>query len=273
MAHRRASRRRRRQGLSRQLACPDEGPTPVSANPSPKLHRVTVFVVSDPIYRKLTPLPSSDTEVLMGALSALLRSLPSESACVIVCSLGLEKESFRSNGFRSADFAQAAEAVEATEAGTIGVANLRSPQLRLDFLAGLINRELRADDSSDIVVFLGAAQEPLRVPRQMIAASGAHPRFIYIQYSASRYAGASNSIRGSRQICNNSDTGGTSWWSRDGVFDPRLRLAPAAIRDAISDAVSILKGQTFAVSTPASLLRSLSRIVEAAGRDSKVIRP
>ncbi len=251
---------------------------PVPLNSQPKLRRITVFVVSDPIYPVFGRLPSSAFEALSGSLSALVRSLPSEAVRVVVCNLALEKEFFRSERFHSANLPQAVKAIGGTETGTVNVANLRNPQLRLAFLADLINRELRESDPSNLVVFLGAAQEPSRVPRQMIATDGAHPLFIYIQYQGPRYAGGSRgsagAIQAGRQGCGASETGGPCMGGPAApAFNPRLRLAPGTVRDAISDAVSILKGQTFAVSTPGEFATSLARIVGAAGRGSKAIRP
>lgn len=241
-------------------------PAPVPPNPQRRLHRITVFVISDVVYSKVGVLPSPDHEMLAGSLSALLRAMPSELARVVVCNVDSQKESFRSDKFQPADVAQAAKAIEATGAGTVDVSTLRNPQLRLDFLARLINRELRESDPSDVVVFLGAAQQPLRMPRQMIALGGAHPVFVYIQYSAPRYSGSSNAPRAPRQICNDGDTGGSCIVVPADGFNPRLRLAPPAIRDSISNAVSILGGQTIAVATPAEFAKSLARITGAAGR-------
>lgn len=247
-------------------------PSPVPPNPQRRLHRITVVIVSDPIYSKSGLLPSSYSEMLTGSLSALLRSLPSELARVVVCSVDSQKEAFHSDKFQSADSALAAKAIEATTAGTVDVTILRNPHLRLDYIARLINRELRESDPSDLVIFLGAAQQPLRMPRQMIAVGDKHPVFAYIQYSAPRYSSSSNAPR-SRQLCNAGDTGGSCIVVPVDVFNPRLRLAPPAIRDAMSDAVSILGGHTFAVGTPTELAKSLARIVDAAGLGSKVARP
>jgi hypothetical protein len=129
-------------------------PAPALANPQQRLHRITVFVVSDPSYSEKGLMSPSRSKMLTGPLSALLHSLPSDLARVVVCNMDSEKESFRSDRFQSADVVGAVKAIEATGAGTVDVATLRNPQLRLDFLARLINRELRESDPSDVVVFL-----------------------------------------------------------------------------------------------------------------------
>jgi hypothetical protein len=213
-----------------------------------------------------------NVETLAGSLSALLRSLPAESARVAVFNLDLEKESFRSERFQPAELDQAARAIEATEGGMVDYANLQRPQSAVEFLAGLINRELRETDPSDVVVFVGAAGQRFRVPRQMIAAGASRPLFFYIQYSTPRYAGGSVPAVPTRQICNDGATGGSCLAAPINAFNPRLRLAPATVRDTISIAVAMLGGQTIAVSTPIEFAKALARIADGAGR-SKVSKP
>jgi hypothetical protein len=246
---------------------------PVSENPQQKLRRVAFFVDSGPIYRASGQFSPLNVETLTGSLSALLRSLPAESARVVVFNLDREKESFRSESFQPAELDQVARAIKGAEGGTIDYANLRRPQSASEFLAGLINRELRERDPSDVLVFIGAAGQRFRLPRQTIA-DGSRPLFFYIQYAAPRYAGGSVPDAPTGQICNDGDTGGRSCMvAPRHAFDPRLRLAPAAVRDTISDAVAMLGGQTIAVSTPIEFAKALARIADGASRHAKVAKP
>jgi hypothetical protein len=146
----------------------------------------------------------------------------------------------------------------------VNYANLRQPHSAFDFLAALIHRELEETEPSDMVVFLGAAGRPIRVPRQMFAADGPHPLFLHIQYSVPRYAGGATRNLPTRAICNDGNvTGGTCMVDR---FNPKLRLTPVAVRDAISEAIAILGGHTIPVSTPLEFAQALTQIADAAAR-------
>lgn len=248
-------------------------PVAVSASPQLRPRHITVFVVSDPIFPAFGSAPSSDVDVLAGSFSSVLHYLPSESARVVVCNLGLERESFRSDGVQSGVLPQAVKAIQATQTGTVNTANLGTPQAGPVFLAGLIKRELQETNSSSVVIFLGAAQRPSRIPRQMIAVADTHPLMAYIQYSSPRHSGESRrspAVQGNRQNCGAPESGGPCMAGpATPAFNPRLSLAPAVVHDAISDAVTILGGQTFAVSSPTELGRVLSHILEGAGRVSR----
>ena len=139
---------------------------PVSANPQRKLRRITFLVDSGPIYLASGQFSPLNVETLTGSLSALLRSLPAESARVVVFNLDREKESFRSERFQPAELDQATRAITGAEGGTVDYAKLRRPLSASEFLAGLINRELRETDPSDVLVFMGAAGQRFRVQRQ-----------------------------------------------------------------------------------------------------------
>jgi hypothetical protein len=246
---------------------------PVSANPQRKLRRITFLVDSGPIYLASGQFSPLNVETLTGSLSALLRSLPAESARVVVFNLDREKESFRSERFQPAELDQATRAITGAEGGTVDYAKLRRPLSASEFLAGLINRELRETDPSDVLVFMGAAGQRFRGPRQLIAADGSRTLFFYIQYAAPRYAGGSVPAAPTGQICNDGDTGRSCVVAPRHAFDPRLRLAPAAVRDTISDAVAMLGGQTIAVSTPIEFAKALARITDGASRHAKVSKP
>ena len=148
----RTRHRRRRQDMSCQLARRDKRfCAGFRQSSTEKLRRINVLPpIPGPIYPASGQFSPLNVETLTGSLSALLRSLPAESARVVVFNLDREKESFRSERFQPAELDQAARAIKGAEGGTVDYANLWRPQSASEFLAGLIrpwelsgNRSLR----------------------------------------------------------------------------------------------------------------------------------
>jgi hypothetical protein len=111
-----------------------------------------------------------------GKADALLRLIPAESARLVIFNLTQQKELF-------------VKTIGATQSGTIDYGSLQ-PQMTAEFVAGLVNRELREPDPADAVVFLGAAgQDRYRIPRGMIVAGASHPLFFYLQLGLPRTSG------------------------------------------------------------------------------------
>jgi hypothetical protein len=161
-------------------------PTPVAIKSQQRLRRLTVFVDSQPIH--ITPglFPPSDLAMLTGSLAALLRFIPAQSARLVVFNLAQQKESFRSDSFQPAALPEVVKTIGATQSGTIDYASLQ-PELTTEFVARLVNRELREPDPADAVVFLGAAgQERYKIPRGMIVKGASHPLFFYLQLGRPR---------------------------------------------------------------------------------------
>jgi hypothetical protein len=243
----------------------DPAPVP-SVHPS-RSRRIAVFVDSEPIRLPSGQFAILDTETLTGSLSALLRSMPAESARVVVFNLDLERELYRSGAFQPTDLDNVAQAIQATNAALVNYASLRQPQSALDFLAALIHRELDETKPSDIVVFLGAAGRSIHVPRKIFTADGPHALFLHIQYSVPRYTGGVTRNLPTRTICNDGDvTGGSCIVVPSDRFNPKLRLTPVAVRDAIGEAIAILGGHTIPVSTPLEFAQALTRNAAGAAR-------
>ncbi len=250
-------------------------PTPVATKPQQRLRRLTVFVDSQPI--RITPglFPPSDLAMLTGSLAALLRFIPAQSARLVIFNMSQQKESFRSDSFQPAALPEVGKTIEGTQSGTIDYGSLR-PQMTAEFVAGLVNRELREPDPADAVVFLGAAgQERYKIPRGMIVTGASHPLFFYLQLGLPRTSGGPHTLgytppAGSTigtPACHGPETGGPCMGGPPPPPPgPSLRLSSAPIGDAISDSVAILGGQTIAVSTPMELAKALGRIASSHAR-------
>ncbi|MDR3699246.1 MAG: hypothetical protein P4L56_06390, partial [Candidatus Sulfopaludibacter sp.] len=248
-------------------------PTPVATKPQQRLHRLTIFVDSQPIH--ITPglFPPSDLAMLTGSLAALLRFIPAESARLVIFNMSQQKESFRSDSFQPAALPEVGKTIEGTQSGTIDYGSLQ-PQMTAEFVAGLVNRELREPDPADAVVFLGAAgQDRYRIPRGMIVTGASHPLFFYLQLGLPRRSdgphtlgytpplGSTFPMPGSRRNCGAPESGGPCMGGPPPPPPgPSLRLSSAPIGDTISDSVAVLGGQTIAVSTPVELVKALEKV-------------
>jgi hypothetical protein len=102
---------------------------------------------------------------------------------------------------------------------------LQNPRGHLDFLAGLVNLELRAEAPSDVVVFLGpATRYGADVPQAALEGShGDVPRFFNFQ------------------------------------FRPYFRNE-AELPDSIAKATAKVKGKTIVIRTPADFARAIEQI-------------
>jgi hypothetical protein len=96
----------------------------------------------------------------------------------------------------------------------------------IDLLAGLVNRELRAETPSDVVIFVGPeARYWDRLPEAALEEiRGAEPRFFYLEYKPPYFRGRPN------------------------------------FPDSISSAVAKLKGKTLTIRTPTDLANAIEEI-------------
>ncbi|MGA2114679.1 MAG: hypothetical protein ABSH56_08020 [Bryobacteraceae bacterium] len=213
-------------------------------------------------------MPPLDLDMFIGSLSALLRFFPAQSTRLVVFNLEQRKELFRSDGFQPAALKDAAEAIQTIQAGTVDYANLQRPASVSEFLAGLIDREIRDGNASDLVVFLGPAlQEQVPLVRQTISPDGPHPVFAYLQLTAAAFSSTTQSRISPAPDSNVEQGPGCGVLGRPcppppPAFDPRLSRSPAAVRDAISRAVAMLGGETVAVSEPAGLAKALKALAD-----------
>jgi len=208
--------------------------------------RLTVLLNAAAASPRRTTIRDSDRERILGALTALLERLPTTSVRVVVFSLEQQKEVLRIESFGPSDMNEIAGAIAALPQATIDVNVLKNPLGHVDFLAGLIRRELEAPDPSETVVFLGPTSRYWgKLPPGALPAAGqAHPRFFYLRYE-----------RWSRPYVEPSDPVHMSSRAPVPPTDPS-RGQP----DIVSRAVAQLSGKTMVVHTPAELAAAIRKI-------------
>ena len=210
--------------------------------------RLTVLLNAAAGSPRRTTIGSVDRERILDALTALLEHLPTTSVRVVVFSLEQQKEVLRLDGFKPSDMNQIAGAIAALPQATIDVNVLKNPRGHVDFLAGMIRRELEAADPVDTIVFLGPTSRYWdKFPKDALSREGkSHPRFFYVRYErwGRPYLGGSDSVR----------------------MSPRAPAPPSdpsrGQPDVISRAVAQLNGKTMIVHTPSELAAAIRKIEE-----------
>jgi hypothetical protein len=175
-----------------QSALPPDTVRPVSAVSWPDTRRpdraapfrLSVLLNAAALSARRTAMRSVDRQVLLSVLTALIERLPATSVRLVVFSLEQQREVFRGDDFALPALGSVADAFNALQLATVDVSVLQKPRGHLDFLTGLVNRELQAPMPSDAVVFLGPPSRYAdRIPESVLPkAAGAKPRFFYVQY-------------------------------------------------------------------------------------------
>ena len=192
--------------------------------------RLTVLLNAAPLFPLRTRLRASDRVVLLGLLSSLLERVPARSVRLVVFNLDQQKTLLRQDAFAPNALGRVAQALNGTELGLVDYHVLQNRHGHVDFLAGLINQELRAETPSDVVVFLGPETRFVdKLPPTALAEpAGAPPQFFDLQ------------------------------------FKPYFR-AGASLPDSISLATARAKGKTIVIRTPADFAKAIEQI-ERRGR-------
>jgi hypothetical protein len=195
--------------------------------------RLTVLLNAAPLFPLRTRLRASDRVILTGLLSSLLERVPVRSVRLVVFNLDQQKTLLRQEAFAPGALGRVAQALNGTELGLVDYHVLQNPRGHVDFLASLMNQELRAEAPSDVVVFLGpetrfadkVSQAELEYP------GGTAPQFFNLQ------------------------------------FRPYFRAGPS-FPDSISLATAKVKGKTIIIRTPADFAKAIEQIEhrESAGK-------
>ena len=135
-----------------------------------------------------------------------------------------------------------AGAIAALPQATIDVNVLQNPLGHVDFLSGLIRRELGARAPADMVVFLGPASRYWdKIPKDALTTAGqSHARVFYVRYE-----------RWGRPFFVSSNSAAMS---------SRGSLPPSGQPDIISKAVAQLNGKTILIHTPSELARAIHKM-------------
>jgi hypothetical protein len=187
--------------------------------------RLTVLLHAAPLVPLRTRLRASDRVILLGLLSSLLERVPARSVRLVVFNLDQQKTLLRQDAFAPNALNRVAQALNGAELGLVDYHVLQNPHGHVDFLAGLLNQELRAEVPSDVVVILGpeARYVDKLPPAALEEPHGATPQFFNLQ------------------------------------FKPYFRAAPS-LPDSISLATAKAKGKTVIIRTPADFAKAIEQI-------------
>ena len=187
--------------------------------------RLTVLLNAAPLSPLRTRLRASDRVILLGLLSSLLERVPARSVRLVIFNLEQQKTLLRQDAFAPDALGRVAQSLNGVELGRVDYHVLQNPHGHVDFLAGLINQELRAETPSDVVVFLGPeTRYGDKVPQAALEEPhGAVPQFFNLQFKAYN------------------------------------RAAPS-LPDSISLATAKLKGKTIVIRTPADFAKAIEQI-------------
>jgi hypothetical protein len=229
------------------IPLPDTG-SPDDATPM----RLTILLNAAAFSTRRTVIREAERERIAGGLTALLEHLPTTSLRLVVFSLEQQQEILRTDSFRPDDVIKVADSIDAVPQATVDVKVLKNPHGHVDFLAGLIDRELNRPDAADTVVFLGPTSRyaDKAPPSAMATVDGSPPRFFYVRYEGFlRPTLGDRSTLGSRRL----------QAAQHGP--PRLPSDPSHGRpDIITKAVARLNGKTMIVHTPAELAGAIRKI-------------
>jgi hypothetical protein len=187
--------------------------------------RLTVLLDAAPLVPFRTRLRASDRVILLGLLSSLLDRVPARSVRLVVFNLDQQKTLLRQDAFTPSALDRVARTLNGTELGLVDYHVLQNPLGHVDFLAGLINLELRAEPPSDVVVILGPETRYVDKlpPTALEEPAGAAPQFFNFQ------------------------------------FRPYFRNVPT-LPDSISLATAKVKGKTIVIRTPADFAKAIEQI-------------
>jgi len=187
--------------------------------------RLTVMLHAAPLAPLRTRLRASDRVILLGLLSSLLERVPARSVRLVIFNLDEEKTLLRQDAFAPDALDQVAQSLNGLELGRVDYHVLQNPRGHVDFLAGLMNLELRAEAPSDVVVILGPETRYVdNLPHAALEEPrGAVPQFYNLQ------------------------------------FRLYLRGGPT-LPDSIALATAKVKGKTIVIRTPADFARAIEQI-------------
>ena len=201
-----------------------------------------------------TVIRETDRERIAGALTALLEHLPTTSLRVVVFSLEQQTEVLRADPFSPHDIDKVAGAIDALPQGTVDINLLKNPFGHVDFLAGLIRRELNESHPADTVIFLGpTSRYPNTAPKGSLPDAGeSHPRFFYVRYEAPLRPYIGEMPAGRRSAHGSSPAEPATPITRNDPF--------RGLPDIITKAVAQLDGKSLIIHSPAELAGAIRKI-------------
>jgi hypothetical protein len=146
--------------------------------------RLTNLLHAAPLSTRRTTLRITDSLMLLGLVSSLLERMPTRSVRLVVFNLDQQKELYRQDKFSPKALDQVAQAINDVQLGVVDYRVLQNRRGHVDMLADLVNGEIQAKESSDVVLFLGpAARYWDNMPQSALEKpDGSKPQFFYFQY-------------------------------------------------------------------------------------------
>jgi len=157
-------------------------PKAAETKAAPGIERLTVMMHAAPLSPRASNLQEGDVLTLVGSLSSLLEQLPARSVRLVMFNLDQRKVLFHKE-VTSNDLDDVTAVLNQLHLSVVDYRTLASRASPVDFLAGLVQAELRDTRPSDGVIFLGPRMR-LRedVPAKSLDAHPAIPPFFYVQY-------------------------------------------------------------------------------------------
>jgi hypothetical protein len=222
-------------------------PEPSNARP---LGRLTVLLDAAPLDRGSSKPRASDVSILTNTLESVMEQVPARSVRLVVFNMEFAAELFRSDSFVSSEIGLVRHTLHEIQLGTVDYRGLTNRKGAAQFVAGLINRELREPEPASAVIFLGPlAGLDEEVPKSAIKRSRAGPKFFYLQCRPRGMDGLAIPSGGGEYPC----PVGT-------CISLPGPAALAEIRDTITSAIGVVKGSVFIVRTPEEFARALAEI-------------
>ena len=195
--------------------------------------RMTIFLHAAPLFPRRTRMRPNDMVMLMSTVSSLMERVPARSVRLVLFNLEQQKELYRKDNFMLQDMVQVSQAMTNVELGKVDFQVLQNKKGHVDLLTDLVNREVREQAPSDVVLFLGPASRFYdSVPQASLEkpASGV-PQFYYFQLA------------------------------------PLMPQQQATLTNTIKSTVSRLGGKTMVIHTPGEFAKAIDRL-EKGGRGS-----
>jgi hypothetical protein len=227
---------------------------------------ITVLLDAAPVAPLSDGLSPHDRNILTLILGAVVGRLPASSVRLVIFNLDKQEEIFRRDGFSADAMREAFKALGSLQLASVDVSVLEKPSGYIDFLAGLINREVRGPAPAPTVILLGPlSRHGGQFPEGMLNPSAA-ARFFYLQLQYERRPHFSRPAIG---VVPSSPTYVYTDGQAQGTTGPQtaapvrktvpsLPLPRPPATDIINAAMASLKGTTLVIRTPEDLAKAIA---------------
>jgi hypothetical protein len=241
-------------------------PPPGDQEPAASGPPLTILLDAAPVAPASDDLNAHDRNILTVLLAAIVGRVPASSVRLVIFNLDKQKEVFRRDGFSVDAMREVFKALGSIQLASVDVSVLEKPSGYIDFLAGLINRELRGPAPSPTVILLGPlSRHGGQFPEGMLNPSAA-TRFFYLQLQYERRPQFSRPAVGvvpshTTYVYTDGQAQGTTGpqtASPIGKTIPSLPRPRPPTTDIINAAMASLKGTTLVIRTPEDLAGAIA---------------